>query len=66
MEYGRYLMEVVGVLESDPDFRAKLKNADNSDIRVSRNYGIPFEMNPKKMIKFSSICKYFFFARAGK
>ncbi|XP_076170972.1 nucleobindin 1 isoform X2 [Ptiloglossa arizonensis] len=36
MEYGRYLMEVVGVLESDPDFRAKLKNADNSDIRSGK------------------------------
>lgn len=35
MEYRRYLMEVVQVLESDPDFRTKLKEADEADIRVS-------------------------------
>lgn len=34
MEYRRYLMEVVQVLESDPDFQKKLEKADEADIRV--------------------------------
>lgn len=35
MEYHRYLKEVVDALESDPEFRKKLENADESQIRVS-------------------------------
>ena len=33
IEYNRYLQEVVQVLESDPDFRKKLENADVDAIR---------------------------------
>ena len=33
VEYNRYLQEVVQVLESDPDFRNKLENADVEKIR---------------------------------
>ncbi|XP_076622787.1 nucleobindin 1 isoform X2 [Colletes latitarsis] len=36
MEYRRYLMEVVQVLESDPDFRATLEKADEADIRTGK------------------------------
>lgn len=36
LEYERYLKEVVGALESDPDFRQKLDNATEVDVRVSR------------------------------
>ncbi|XP_053970813.1 nucleobindin-2 isoform X2 [Hylaeus volcanicus] len=36
MEYRRYLMEVVQVLESDPDFRAKLEKVDDADIRTGK------------------------------
>ncbi|XP_012151927.2 nucleobindin 1 isoform X2 [Megachile rotundata] len=35
-EYRRYLMEVVQVLESDPEFRAKLEKADEADIRTGK------------------------------
>lgn len=35
LEYERYLKEVVEALESDPDFRKKLENAPEADIRVS-------------------------------
>lgn len=37
MEYHRYLKEVVDALESDPEFRKKLENADESQIRVSNS-----------------------------
>merc|ERR1712226_1248904 len=33
IEYNRYLQEVVQVLESDPEFRKKLENADVDQIR---------------------------------
>jgi len=33
IEYNRYLQEVVQVLESDPDFRKKLEDADVDKIR---------------------------------
>ncbi|XP_033303976.1 nucleobindin-2 [Bombus bifarius] len=36
MEYRRYLMEVVQVLESDPDFQKKLEKADEADIRTGK------------------------------
>ncbi|XP_076225062.1 nucleobindin 1 isoform X3 [Nomia melanderi] len=36
MEYRRYLMEVIGVLETDPEFRAKLENANQSDIHTGK------------------------------
>lgn len=36
MEYHRYLKEVVGALESDPDFRKKLEKADENDIRTGK------------------------------
>jgi hypothetical protein len=36
VEYNRYLEEVVQALESDPQFREKLKNAEDADIRVSK------------------------------
>ncbi|XP_078043705.1 nucleobindin 1 isoform X4 [Augochlora pura] len=36
MEYRRYLMEVVLVLESDPEFRAKVKEASQDDIRTGK------------------------------
>lgn len=36
MEYHRYLKEVVNALESDPDFRAKLEKADESEIRSGK------------------------------
>lgn len=36
LEYERYLKEVVSALESDPDFRQKLDNATEIDVRVSR------------------------------
>lgn len=35
LEYERYLKEVVSALESDPDFRQKLDNASEIDVRVS-------------------------------
>lgn len=38
MEYRRYLMEVVQVLESDQEFRAKLEKANDADIHVSRSH----------------------------
>lgn len=34
LEYDRYLREVVQTLESDPDFRKKLDEAPEADIRV--------------------------------
>lgn len=34
MEYERYLKEVVNALETDPEFRKKLDNATDVDIRV--------------------------------
>ncbi|CAL7933513.1 unnamed protein product [Xylocopa violacea] len=36
IQYRRYLMEVVQVLESDPEFRAKLEKADEADIRTGK------------------------------
>uniref|UniRef100_A0A6P7GDU6 Nucleobindin-1-like n=1 Tax=Diabrotica virgifera virgifera TaxID=50390 RepID=A0A6P7GDU6_DIAVI len=36
MEYHRYLKEVVHALESDPDFRAKLEKAEESDIKSGK------------------------------
>lgn len=36
MEYHRYLREVVGALESDPDFRSKLEKASEDDIRSGK------------------------------
>ncbi|XP_076764305.1 nucleobindin 1 isoform X2 [Xylocopa sonorina] len=36
IQYRRYLMEVVQVLESDPEFRAKLEKADDADIRTGK------------------------------
>ncbi|XP_033330765.1 nucleobindin 1 isoform X4 [Megalopta genalis] len=36
VEYRRYLMEVVQVLESDPEFRAKVKEASQEDIRTGK------------------------------
>ncbi|XP_043517266.1 nucleobindin-2 [Frieseomelitta varia] len=36
LEYRRYLMEVVQVLESDPDFQAKLEKATETDIRTGK------------------------------
>ena len=33
IEYNRYLQEVVQVLESDPEFRKKLENAEVENIR---------------------------------
>lgn len=53
LEYERYLKEVVNALESDPEFRKKLDNASEVDVRVS----IPFyryEVLPIYMI-FNSI-----------
>jgi len=35
MEYHRYLKEVIQALERDPEFRAKLENAKEEDIRVN-------------------------------
>lgn len=34
LEYERYLKEVVNALETDPEFRKKLDNATDVDIRV--------------------------------
>ncbi|PSN33491.1 Nucleobindin-2 [Blattella germanica] len=36
IEYNRYLKEVVSALESDPEFKAKLEKAEESDIRSGR------------------------------
>uniref|UniRef100_T1GGX7 NUCB1-like N-terminal domain-containing protein n=1 Tax=Megaselia scalaris TaxID=36166 RepID=T1GGX7_MEGSC len=36
LEYERYLKEVVEALESDPDFRKKLENAPEADIRSGK------------------------------
>lgn len=36
LEYSKYLQEVVSALENDPEFRAKLDKADETDIRVSK------------------------------
>lgn len=36
LEYSKYLQEVVGALENDPEFRAKLDKADEADIRVRK------------------------------
>lgn len=36
MEYHRYLTEVVAALESDPDFKQKLQNADENDIKSGK------------------------------
>ncbi|CAF2526100.1 unnamed protein product [Rotaria sp. Silwood2] len=33
LEYGRYLKEVVEILESDPEFKKKIENASTDDIR---------------------------------
>ncbi|CAF4703533.1 unnamed protein product, partial [Rotaria magnacalcarata] len=33
LEYGRYLKEVVEILESDPEFKKKIENASLSDIK---------------------------------
>lgn len=39
LEYERYLKEVVNALETDPEFRKKLDNATDVDIRVmNTNY----------------------------
>lgn len=38
MEYRRYLMEVIKVLETDPEFRAKLEKANQADIHVSSSF----------------------------
>lgn len=35
LEYERYLKEVVNALETDPEFRKKLDNASEVDVRVS-------------------------------
>jgi len=35
LEYGRYLKEVVGVLESDESFRKKLEESNISEIQVT-------------------------------
>jgi nucleobindin len=35
-EYERYLKEVVGLLESDPEFRKKLDAANEADIRSGK------------------------------
>lgn len=40
LEYERYLKEIVGVLETDPQFRAKLDNASEVDVRVSVFAGV--------------------------
>lgn len=37
LEYERYLKEVVNALETDPEFRKKLDNATDVDIRVRMN-----------------------------
>jgi hypothetical protein len=34
LEYGRYLKEVVDILESDPAFREKLEKSSLDDIKV--------------------------------
>lgn len=36
LEYERYLKEVVGLLESDPEFRKKLDSANEVDIRSGK------------------------------
>lgn len=36
LEYERYLKEVVGLLESDPEFRKKLDSANEADIRSGK------------------------------
>jgi hypothetical protein len=36
IEYNRYLNEVVEALESDPEFRKKLENASEADIRSGK------------------------------
>lgn len=36
LEYERYLKEVINVLETDPEFRKKLDNATDVDIRVCK------------------------------
>ncbi|KZC04767.1 Nucleobindin-2 [Dufourea novaeangliae] len=36
IEYRRYLMEVVQILDNDPDFRAKLEKADEADISTGK------------------------------
>ncbi|CAF3831942.1 unnamed protein product, partial [Rotaria sordida] len=33
LEYGRYLKEVVEILENDPEFKKKLENASEHDIK---------------------------------
>lgn len=42
MEYERYLKEVVNALETDEEFRKKLDNATDVDIRVSLDR-IPYD-----------------------
>ena len=37
LEYGRYLKEVVEVLETDPEFKKKIENASLDDIQVFKN-----------------------------
>ena len=34
LEYGRYLKEVVEILENDPEFKKKIENASLDDIKV--------------------------------
>ena len=34
LEYGRYLKEVVEILENDPEFKRKIENASIDDIKV--------------------------------
>lgn len=38
--YRKYLMEVVQILESDPEFREKLEKADDVDIYVSFSHKV--------------------------
>lgn len=45
LEYERYLKEVVNALESDQEFRAKLDNASEVDVRVSRRREKPVHVD---------------------
>lgn len=55
LEYERYLKEVVNALESDPEFRKKLDNASEVDVRVS----IPFHLY--EVLPIYTIFNSFFF-----
>lgn len=44
LEYDRYLREVVQTLESDPDFRKKLDEAPEADIRVNQSIKINYSV----------------------